>query len=200
MSDKIVNVYVGECFQEGAQVGGEGKTYGLSLTGNKLKLVENGQQSEVDLPASGGGGSAELPKEVHDNIEELKINVTRLNKYLRHLYVLENLFPRPDEVYLNGAGGFVYIDGEGDASSPYSLVVEGFTNINHTIGLFLSTFSSFISGNGKTFTESKLFKDLLSEDVVFYYGDKPVNYTARDTKLDLSNVPVGTYGLRLQFP
>lgn len=55
MSDKIVNVYVGECFQEGGQVGGEGKTYGLSLTGNKLKLVENGQQSEVVLPATGGG-------------------------------------------------------------------------------------------------------------------------------------------------
>lgn len=50
MSDKVVNVYVGECFQDGAQVGGEGKTYGLSLTGNKLKLVENGQQSEVVLP------------------------------------------------------------------------------------------------------------------------------------------------------
>lgn len=55
MSDKIVNVYVGECFQEGGQVGGEGKTYGLSLSGNKLKLVENGQQSEVILPATGGG-------------------------------------------------------------------------------------------------------------------------------------------------
>ena len=55
MSDKVVNVYVGECFQDGAQVGGEGKTYGLSLTGNKLKLVENGQQSEVVLPTSGGG-------------------------------------------------------------------------------------------------------------------------------------------------
>lgn len=55
MSDKIVNVYVGECFQEGGQVGGEGKTYGLSLSGNKLKLVENGQQNEVVLPATGGG-------------------------------------------------------------------------------------------------------------------------------------------------
>lgn len=55
MSDKVVNVYVGECFQDGAQVGGEGKTYGLSLAGNKLKLVENGQQSEVVLPTSGGG-------------------------------------------------------------------------------------------------------------------------------------------------
>jgi len=55
MSDKVVNVYVGECFQDGAQVGGEGKTYGLTLTGNKLKLVENGQQSEVVLPATGGG-------------------------------------------------------------------------------------------------------------------------------------------------
>lgn len=55
MSDKIVNVYVGECFQEGGQAGGEGKTYGLSLSGNKLKLVENGQQSEVVLPTSGGG-------------------------------------------------------------------------------------------------------------------------------------------------
>lgn len=55
MSDKVVNVYVGECFSEGAQVGGEGKTYGLTLTGNKLKLVENGQQSEVVLPATSGG-------------------------------------------------------------------------------------------------------------------------------------------------
>ena len=55
MSDKIVNVYVGECFQEGGQAVGEGKTYGLSLSGNKLKLVENGQQSEVVLPAYGGG-------------------------------------------------------------------------------------------------------------------------------------------------
>lgn len=55
MSDKIVNVYVGECFEGGSQVGGDGKTYGLSLSGNKLKLVENGQQSEVVLPATGGG-------------------------------------------------------------------------------------------------------------------------------------------------
>lgn len=55
MSDKIVNVYVGECFQEGGQAGGEGKTYGLTLSGNKLKLVENGQQSEVVLPTTGGG-------------------------------------------------------------------------------------------------------------------------------------------------
>lgn len=55
MSDKIVNVYVGECFQDGGQAGGEGKTYGLTLSGNKLKLVENGQQSEVVLPTTGGG-------------------------------------------------------------------------------------------------------------------------------------------------
>ena len=70
MSDKVVNVYVGECFQDGAQVGGEGKTYGLSLSGNKLSLVENGTSKEVDLPA-GGGGSAELPKETKDKIDEL---------------------------------------------------------------------------------------------------------------------------------
>lgn len=86
MSDKIVNVYVGECFQEGGQTGGEGKTYGLSLSGNKLKLVENGQQSEVDLPAGGGG---ELSNAVIDKVSafidgifEIKLN--------------------PDEVYYGG--------------------------------------------------------------------------------------------------
>lgn len=41
MSDKIVNVYVGECFQEGGQAGGEGKTYGLSLSGNKWQFLKD---------------------------------------------------------------------------------------------------------------------------------------------------------------
>lgn len=78
MSDKIVNVYVGECFQDGGQIAGEGKTYGLSLSGNKLSLVENGQQSEVDLPAGGGG---ELSNAVIDKVSafidgifEIKLN------------------------------------------------------------------------------------------------------------------------------
>lgn len=77
MSDKIVNVYVGECFQEGAQVGGEGKTYGLTLTGNKLKLVENGQQSEVDLPSGGGEISNAIIDKVNafmDGLFEVRLN------------------------------------------------------------------------------------------------------------------------------
>jgi hypothetical protein len=73
MSDKIVNVYVGECFQDGGQAGGEGKTYGLSLSGNKLKLVENGQQSEVVLPTTGGGGGGVSDKQ---DIRAFNLTVT----------------------------------------------------------------------------------------------------------------------------
>ena len=94
MSDKIVNVYVGECFQEGGQAGGEGKAYGLSLSGNKLSLVENGTSKEVDLPAS-GGGSAELPKETKDKLEEL-------SKYGYIIKALGGVLPLKKEVYSDG--------------------------------------------------------------------------------------------------
>lgn len=124
MSDKIVNVYVGECFQDGGQIAGEGKTYGLSLSGNKLSLVENGQQSEVDLPAGGGG---ELSNAVIDKVSafidgifEIKLN--------------------PDEVYYGGQNKTypLIVTGNGDdvplmlnfygdvAGDSGSLVLEGF--------------------------------------------------------------------------
>lgn len=113
MSDKVVNVYVGECFQEGGQAGGEGKTYGLSLSGNKLKLVENGQQSEVDLPA--GGGSAELPKETKDKIDEL-------SKYGYIITALGNALPVEKEVYIDPVNNIVmYISGIGDLERPYGV-------------------------------------------------------------------------------
>lgn len=125
MSDKIVNVYVGECFQEGGQAGGEGKTYGLSLSGNKLSLVENGTSKEVDLPAGGGEVSNAVIDKVSafiDGIFEIKLN--------------------PLEVYYGGQNNTypLIVTGNGDdipltlnfygdiASDANSLVLEGFFN------------------------------------------------------------------------
>lgn len=123
MSDKIVNVYVGECFQEGGQAEGEGKTYGLSLSGNKLSLVENGTSKEVDLPAGGGEVSNAVIDKVSafiDGIFEIKLN--------------------PNDVYYGGQNKTypLIVTGNGDdvplmlnfygdvASDSDSLLLEGF--------------------------------------------------------------------------
>lgn len=178
MSDKIVNVYVGECFQEGGQVGGEGKTYGLSLSGNKLKLVENGQQSEVDLPAGGGG---ELSNAVIDKVSafidgifEIKLN--------------------PDEVYYGGQNKTypLIVTGNGDnvplmlnfygdiASDADSLVFEG----------FFTTKSSPISN----YSLYPLFDPSTHE---FFYKGKKLEFD-NGGGIDVTSIPKGLPFVQLE--
>lgn len=124
MSDKVVNVYVGECFQEGGQVGGEGKTYGLSLSGNKLKLVENGQQSEVDLPAGGGG---ELSNAVIDKVSAFIDGIFEIKLDPLQVYYGGQNKTYPLIVTGNGDNVPLLLNFYGDiASDADSLVLGGF--------------------------------------------------------------------------
>ena len=129
MSDKVVNVYVGECFSDGAQVGGEGKTYGLTLTGNKLKLVENGQQSEVDLPAGGGDISNATIDKVNAFMEGLF--EVRLNP--KEIYYGGNNITFPLIVTGNGDNIPLMLNFYGDLASDLdTIVLEAFFNTSNS--------------------------------------------------------------------
>lgn len=171
MSDKIVNVYVGECFQEGSQVGGEGKTYGLSLSGNKLKLVENGQQSEVDLPAGGGGelSNAVIAKvsTFIDGIFEIKLDP------LQVYYGGQNK-TYPLIVTGNGDDVPLMLNFYGDvASDSDSLVLEGFFN---TKGSPISSYSLY-----------HLFDPSTHE---FFYKGKKLEFD-NGGNIDVTSIPKG---------
>lgn len=188
MSDKIVNVYVGECFQEGGQVGGEGKTYGLSLTGNKLKLVENGQQSEVDLPAGGGGGSAELPKETKDKIDEL-------SKYGYLIKALGEVLPLEKEVYSDGINNvLMYVSGTGDIDRPYALTFIG-------IGAYYreAPYMLLIPKNsaGENITQHPDFSRMVYDGQVFTVMGQEVTYHENNHSLDISKLPIGVSSFTL---
>jgi hypothetical protein len=196
MSDKVVNVYVGECFQDGAQVGGEGKTYGLTLTGNKLKLVENGQQSEVDLPDKPSNPTG-VPEDVKQDINNLKSKVADFDKYKKLIYVMEGIFPEPSEVFFNGTGGYIYINGEGDLSNPYTVRIVGIDGSDLLTGFLVGRSVTFINGSASYMRDTKKFNEVFSENKTFYYAGNPIPYDHALSKLDLSSVPKGTYAITL---
>lgn len=177
MSDKIVNVYVGECFKEGSQVGGEDKTYGLSLTGNKLKLVENGQQSEVDLPAGGGELSNAVIDKVSafiDGIFEIKLDPLQVYYGGQH-----KTYP----LIVTGNGDDVplmlnfYGDVSGDADS---LVLGGFFTTKNSP---LSSYSIY-----------HLFDPSTHE---FFYKGKKVEFN-NGGNLDVTSIPKGLPFVQLE--
>lgn len=187
MSDKIVNVYVGECFQEGGQVGGEGKTYGLSLSGNKLKIVENGQQSEVDLP-SGGGGSAELPKETKDKIDEL-------TKYVYLMKAFNGMLPVPKEVYSDNVNNFMMnITGTGEIDRPYVVSFLGVGAYPRDIPLSLTFPKNY---EGQNITQYPDFDRLMYDGQVFSVMGNEVTYHADTHSLDISKLPLGVHSFSL---
>lgn len=196
MSDKIVNVYVGECFQEGGQAGGEGKTYGLSLSGNKLKLVENGQQSEVDLPDK-PNAPAGIPEDVKLEINTLKSKVADFDRHKGLLYIIGEMFPNPSEVFFNGTGGYIYIAGDGDAANPYSVRIVGIDDSAYIYGYFVGSSANFINGSANYLQDTNKFKEIFTGDTTFYYNGKEIPYTHQGSKLDMSNVPKGTYAIAL---
>lgn len=188
MSDKVVNVYVGECFSDGTHVGGEGKTYGLSLTGNKLKLVENGQQSEVDLPASGGGGSAELPKETKDKIDEL-------SKYGYIIKALGNALPIEKEVYIDPVNNIVmYISGTGDLERPYGVHFIGGGSYPRNLPFFLNFPKN---SSNEDITQHHDFSRIFSDGQIFTVLGNEVTYHESDHSLDLSKLPLGIHSFTL---
>lgn len=172
MSDKIVNVYVGECFQEGGQAGGEGKTYGLSLTGNKLQLVENGQQSEVDLPASGGGGG---------------VSDKHVEAFNQLMYMLAKVQYDPEKIFSSPAGQYTLtLSGDGSIDNPYTLNVV-------IIDKELSPSSVSISGvyniKWQFLNDSPSTSSVFTRNVNILYGDTLVNKNGRIDNLDLSSLP-----------
>lgn len=186
MSDKIVNVYVGECFQEGGQAGGEGKTYGLSLSGNKLKLVENGQQGEVDLPA--GGGSAELPKETKDKID-------KLSKYGYITEALGNALPVEKEVYIDSVNNIVmYISGIGDLERPHAVHFIGGGSYPRTLPFFLNFPKN---SSNEDITQHHDFSRMFYDGQIFSVLGNEITYHESDHSLDLSKLPVGIHSFTL---
>lgn len=178
MSDKIVNVYVGECFQEGGQVAGEGKTYGLSLSGNKLKLVENGQQSEVDLPAGGGG---ELSNAVIDKVSAFIQGIFEIKLDPLQVYYGGQDKTYPLIVTGNGDDVPLMLNFYGDvASDSDSLVLEGFFN---TKGSPLSSYSLY-----------HLFNPSTHE---FFYKGKKVEFD-NGGSLDVTSIPKGLPFVQLE--
>lgn len=177
MSDKVVNVYVGECFQDGAQVGGEGKPYGLSLSGNKLSLVENGTSKEVDLPAGGGEVSNAVIDKVSafiDGIFEIKLNPLEV-----YYGGQNNTYP----LIVTGNGDNVplmlnfYGDVAGDADS---LVLEG----------FFTTKSSPIS----SYSIYHLFDP---SDHEFFYKGKKLEFD-NGGNIDVTSIPKGLPFVQLE--
>lgn len=187
MSDKIVNVYVGECFQEGSQVGGEGKTYGLSLSGNKLSLVENGTSKEVDLPAS-GGGSAELPKETKDKLEEL-------SKYGYIIKALGGVLPLEKEVYLDGINNvLMYVSGTGDIDRPYALTFIGIGSYYREASYTLLTPKN---SAGENITQHPDFSRMVYDGQVFTVMGQEIVYHENNHSLDISKLPIGVSSFTL---
>ena len=173
MSDKIVNVYVGECFKEGSQVGGEGKTYGLSLSGNKLKLVENGQQSEVDLPAGGGSGFTEYDAEAFNTL----------------MYMLAKAQYNPDKIYSSAAGQYtVTFTGEGSIDDPYYI---NFVFIDKDLARERLYINDVYNHKAEFLTDSAGFKSMMSYPMNFVYGDTLVPYDKTSKQFDVSKLPKG---------
>lgn len=171
MSDKIVNVYVGECFQEGGQVGGEGKTYGLSLSGNKLKLVENGQQSEVDLPAGGGGGVSDKHVEAFNQL----------------MYMLAKVQYDPEKIFSSPAGQYTLtLSGDGSIDTPYTLNVVIIDKELKPSGVSISDVYNI---KWQFLKDSPNTSSIFSKNVNILYEDTLVNTNGRIDNLDLSKLP-----------
>lgn len=178
MSDKVVNVYVGECFQDGAQVGGEGKTYGLSLSGNKLKLVENGQQSEVDLPAGGGG---ELSNAVIDKVSAFINGIFEIKLNSNEVYYGGQNNTYPLIVTGNGKDVPLMLNFYGDvAGDSDSLVLGGFFNTKSSP---LSSYSLY-----------HLF-DPSTHD--FFYKGKKLEFN-NGGNIDVTSIPKGLPFVQLE--
>lgn len=172
MSDKIVNVYVGECFKEGSQVGGDGKTYGLSLTGNKLQLVENGQQSEVDLPAGGGGNGV------------TNYDVEAFNTLM---YMLAKANYNPDKIYSSPAGQYtVTLTGEGGIDDPYCI---NFVFIDKDLARNRLFIGDVYNHKTELLKNSADFKSMMSYPMNFVYGDTLVPYDKTNNSFDASKLP-----------
>lgn len=171
MSDKVVNVYVGECFQDGAQVGGEGKTYGLSLSGNKLKLVENGQQSEVDLPAGGGGGVSDKHVEAFNQL----------------MYMLAKVQYDPEKIFSSPAGQYTLtLSGDGSIDNPYTLNV---VIIDKELSPSSVSISDVYNIKWQFLKDSPSTSNLFTKKVNILYDDTLVNKDGSIDNLDLSKLP-----------
>lgn len=171
MSDKIVNVYVGECFQEGGQAGGEGKTYGLSLSGNKLKLVENGQQSEVDLPAGGGGGVSDKHVEAFNQL----------------MYMLAKVQYDPEKIFSSPAGKYTLtLSGDGSIDNPYTLNV---VIIDKELSPSSVSISDVYNIKWQFLKDSPSTSNLFTKKVNILYDDTLVNKDGSIDNLDLSKLP-----------
>lgn len=171
MSDKVVNVYVGECFQDGAQVGGEGKTYGLTLTGNKLKLVENGQQSEVDLPAGGGGGVSDKHVEAFNQL----------------MYMLAKVQYDPEKIFSSPAGQYTLtLSGDGGIGNPYTLNVVIIDKELQPVGVSISDVYNI---KWQFLKDSPSTSNLFTKKVNILYDDTLVNKDGSIDNLDLSKLP-----------
>lgn len=171
MSDKIVNVYVGECFQEGGQAGGEGKTYGLSLSGNKLKLVENGQQSEVDLPAGGGGGVSDKHVEAFNQL----------------MYMLAKVQYDPEKIFSSPAGQYTLtLSGDGSIDNPYTINV---VIIDKELSPSSVSISDVYNIKLQFLKDSPSTSNLFTKKVNILYDDTLVNKDGSIDNLDLSKLP-----------
>ncbi len=171
MSDKIVNVYVGECFQDGGQVGGEGKTYGLSLSGNKLKLVENGQQSEVDLPAGGGSGVSDKHVEAFNQL----------------MYMLAKVQYDPEKIFSSPAGQYTLtLSGDGSIDTPYTLNIVIIDKEIQPSGVSISDVYNI---KWQFLKDSPNTSSVFSRNVNILYEDTLVNTNGRIDNLDLSKLP-----------
>lgn len=178
MSDKIVNVYVGECFQDGGQIAGEGKTYGLSLSGNKLSLVENGQQSEVDLPAGGGG---ELSNAVIDKVSAFIDGIFEIKLNPNEVYYGGQNKTYPLIVTGNGDDVPLMLNFYGDvAGDSDSLVLEGFFT---TKGSPISSYSLY-----------HLFDPSTHE---FFYKGKKLEFDNGDN-IDVTSIQKGLPFVQLE--
>lgn len=171
MSDKIVNVYVGECFQDGGQVGGDGKTYGLSISGNKLKLVENGQQSEVDLPAGGGGGVSDKHVEAFNQL----------------MYMLAKVQYDPEKIFSSPAGQYTLtLSGDGSIDNPYTLNV---VIIDKELSPSSVSISDVYNIKWQFLKDSPSTSNLFTKKVNILYDDTLVNKDGSIDNLDLSKLP-----------
>lgn len=183
MSDKVVNVYVGECFQDGAQVGGEGKTYGLTLTGNKLKLVENGQQSEVDLPS--GGGSTGVTE--HDT-----------EAFNALMYMLAKAQYNPDNIYSDPTGQTtVTLSGNGDIDNPYQINI---VFIDKNLAGTEVSLANLYNHKYELISANSTLAGILASPKNFFYDDTLVPYDKVTKTFNFSKLPQGVryYKLRVE--
>lgn len=136
-----------------------------------MKLVENGQQSEVDLPAGGGSGVSDKHVEAFNQL----------------MYMLAKVQYDPEKIFSSPAGQYtVTFSGDGSIDTPYTLNVVIIDKELQPSGVSISDVYNI---KWQFLKDSPNTSSIFSKNVNILYEDTLVNTNGRIDNLDLSKLP-----------